>query len=263
MATTFIAAAGGNAAGAGTTLDCSGSLNVAAGDALVAWVCNETGTSTYAVAKSAGSPANSFTFDAGDAIANNVFGSLGYLLNASADATATFRATWGTSRDIRRIIVMQFRPTAGSTVTKDTSAKGTGLGTASSSGNITTTGTDEIVCGGSDLFNSGATTLEKINAVAADGVSRQSAASIWYRILTGTFAAAPAICTQAISDSWICGVIALKITAGGGGTRGLFRVPPLSGTGIGGSFFADPLAAPMQMVRRDRIFVPAWLKAAA
>lgn len=231
MATTFIGAAGATNDAGGTTLDCSGSLNVAAGDSLIAWVCNETGSSTYAVAKNSGSPANSFTFDAGDAIANNVFGSLGYLLSASADATATFRATWGTSRDIRRIIVMQFRPTAGGTVTKDTSAKGTGLGTASSSGNITTAGTDEIVCGGSDLFNAGATTLEKINAIAADGVSRQSAASLWYRILTATFSTAPAICTQAISDSWICGVIALKITSGGATADNSAQFVSIDGSG--------------------------------
>lgn len=51
--------------------------------------------------------------------------------------------------------------------------------------------------------------------------------------------------------------------ATGGGSRGLFRTPPMSGLGGGGSFFRDPLAAPMQMVRRDRIFVPAWLGEAA
>ena len=45
-------------------------------------------------------------------------------------------------------------------------------------------------------------------------------------------------------------------SSGGGGGRGLFRTPPTTGVGIGGSFFVDPLQAREQMVRRDRIFVP-------
>lgn len=58
-------------------------------------------------------------------------------------------------------------------------------------------------------------------------------------------------------------LIALAPDGGGGGGRGLFRTPPMNGMGVGGSFFRDPLAAPLQMVRRDRIFVPAWLGEAA
>jgi len=64
------------------------------------------------------------------------------------------------------------------------------------------------------------------------------------------------------SDSF--GMVCLEVAAaGGGGARSLFRQPSMSGLGGGGSFFRDPLAAPMQMVRRDRIFVPAWLGEAA
>jgi hypothetical protein len=59
------------------------------------------------------------------------------------------------------------------------------------------------------------------------------------------------------------GGIEIKIAAGGGGARGLFMTPPVSGLGVGGSFFRDPLQAPAQMVKRDRIFIPAWLAAAA
>lgn len=58
------------------------------------------------------------------------------------------------------------------------------------------------------------------------------------------------------------GICCLEVAAASGGaTRGLFRAPSLSGTGIGGSFFRDPLQAPMQLVRRDRIFVPERLAA--
>lgn len=57
------------------------------------------------------------------------------------------------------------------------------------------------------------------------------------------------------------GVAIKQVSAGG--TRGLFRTPSMSGLGGGGSFFRDPLAAPMQMIRRDRIFVPDWIGDAA
>jgi hypothetical protein len=60
------------------------------------------------------------------------------------------------------------------------------------------------------------------------------------------------------------GMVCFEVAAAsGGGARGLFRTPAMNGLGGGGSFFRDPLAAPMQMVRRDRIFVPAWLGEAA
>lgn len=53
--------------------------------------------------------------------------------------------------------------------------------------------------------------------------------------------------------------IEIKASGGGGGSRGLFRPSSASGVGIGGSFFRDPLQASMRMVRRDQVFVPAWL----
>lgn len=59
------------------------------------------------------------------------------------------------------------------------------------------------------------------------------------------------------------GMVCLEVAAasGGGGARGLFMTPSLGGVGIGGSFFRDPLQGREQLVRRDRIFVPARLAA--
>lgn len=49
----------------------------------------------------------------------------------------------------------------------------------------------------------------------------------------------------------------LFVSQGGGSpSRGLFRTSPVSGVGIGGSFFRDPLQAREQMVKRNQIFVP-------
>lgn len=210
MSWTFIGSAGNLNDASGTTLDCTTSLNVAAGDLLVCWVSNETSLTTYTVQKDSGSPANSFTFDAGDTISNNVFGQMGYVLSASADSSATFRATWGAARDFRIFIVGQWRPTGGATVTKDTSTDNTGTSSTATSGNITTTGTDEVVIGYSNLFSSGATSAETINGVSRDGVIRQDQASMWYRILSATFSGGGAQATQGASDSWICGIVGFK-----------------------------------------------------
>lgn len=221
MGFSYVASAKVEVDASGTTADMESSLNVAAGDLLVAWVANEDGTSTLAIAKNSGSPANAFTFDAGDYLSASVYGSLGYLLSASADATATFRVTWGTARGVRRALIMQFRPDTGDVVTKDTSAGGTGSDNTAESGDITTTGTDAVVVAGAELFNGGNTSSEQINEVAADGVLRTETggsyvvgSSIWYRILTNTFTGGHAQCVFESYDSWICGVAAFKAVPG-------------------------------------------------
>jgi hypothetical protein len=236
VAFTFIASAGGTNDASGTTLDCSGSLNVADGDVLVAWCKYEgAGAATMAVAKSTGSPANTFTFNATDRkdhSNNDLSGGFGYLLSAAADATATFRLTLGAARVYRRLIVMQFRPDAGETVTRDTGNSAQGSATTVASGAITTTGTDEIVCGGYGEYLAATTTSELVNAGAAiePAASPQgSYTSCWYRILTATFVAGQATASFVGGGEWVCAAIALKSEAAVGG-RTTFNAHP---TGLG------------------------------
>lgn len=219
MAFTFIACASGSNDAAATTLDTATSLNVAVGDLLICWCANESGSTTRAVAKSTGSPANTFTFDAGDTVNHTdavLSAAFGYVLSAAADATATFRLTT-TSKDFRRLLVMQFRPDAGATVTKDTSnhsATNAG-GFTANSGVITTTGTDEVVVGsmaeddGSDITN------EQINTVAStepvgSPVPGPGGAAVNYRILTATFAGGAMTGDKSSGGNYISGIIAFK-----------------------------------------------------
>jgi hypothetical protein len=245
MAWTFIASASGVADASGTTVDCSASLNVAAGDLLVGFLCNEGTVNTYAIAATTGA-ADSFTFDAGDKIGNatSVIGSFGYVLSAAANATATFRGTYGVAQTNKTILVMQFRPTAGATVTKDGSngnLNGSG-GTAIASGNITTTGTDEVALGASDLFNNGTTSAEQINSVTADGVLRQTRASIWYRIVTATFTG-QATGTYSVSDQILSAIIAFKAVAAVAAADALIPTAPRSI--LGAPWTGDPLSSPL------------------
>ena len=170
MSFTFIAAVSGGNDAAGTTLDTSSSLNVAAGDTLAAWCGHEGANGTFAVAKTTGG--NDFTFDAEDEENHSngdLNGSWGYLLSAAADATFTGRFT-SSSREFRRIIILQFRPDSGDTVSKDGSAAGQGTSTAANSGNFTTAGTDGMACGGYKEYTSATTSSELINGGAATPV---------------------------------------------------------------------------------------------
>lgn len=218
MAFQFITSVGNSNGDSGTTLDMGASLNLAAGDVLVIWVKWEGAATTVSVAKSTGSPANTFTFDAGDMTNhsnNDLHGILGYLLAASADASATMRVTWALTRPHRRGIIMQFRPDSLETVTKDASNIGSGTSAAPQSGVITTTGTDEIAVGGYGEYSASTTSSELINGAAATEptASPQNISSAWYSILTATFTGGRASATIVGNEDWICNVIALKSVA--------------------------------------------------
>lgn len=222
MACSFIAATGNTSDAGVSTLDASGALNVAAGDVLVVWAKHEGANTTFAMAKDAGSPANTFTFDAGDEVNHSngdLNGAMGYLLSAAADASATFRLTLGASRAFTRFVLMQFRPDSGDTVTKDTSNTGQGTSLTPTSGAITTTGTDEIVVGGYGEYDNVTTASETINGVAATEPtgSPQAVTSAWYRLLSATFTGGTAAANIGVSRDWICNVLALKAEAAGGG----------------------------------------------
>jgi len=221
MAWSLIASAENDADAAGTTLDTLSSLNVAAGDLLVAWCKYEGANGTFAVAKDSGSPANTFTFDAGDEVNNgngDLNASFGYVLSAAADATATFRFTTE-SRSFRGVIIYQFRPDAGETVTKDASNVGSGFGIGTvASGTIDTSGTDEVVFGGYAQYTGQTLSNREINNVAADGFEDNGSTdhSVWYRILSATFSGGTAEVTQDVTQAWICNVIAFKSEAASG-----------------------------------------------
>lgn len=232
MAFTFIACVGGNDDASGTTLDCSATLNVAAGDLLIAHCEHDGTTTTFAVAKDSGSPANAFTFDAVNQIEasfNDLEIAQGYVLSAAADATATFRLTVGAARTFRRVLVLQFRPSAGDTVTKDGDGnKAQGNSTAPNSGNFSTTGTDEVVVGGYGDYSAQNTSSEQINSVAAiePTGSPQSFTSVWYRILTATFTGGAASATLGGAGDWLCGGIAFKATGGAAAPNVPVPMPP-------------------------------------
>lgn len=121
-------------------------------------------------------------------------------------------------------------------------------------GMITTENTGDVLTAGTGFTLR--TQYADANMGIKVGVEDMDVTSTGAQTATGTWP------TGNRRESAIC--VTYKAAAGGGGSRGLFQPPPLTGVGQGGSgYFSNPLAAPIQMVRRDRIFVPARLKVAA
>ncbi len=223
MAFTFIAwASNASDSTSATTIDTTTALNVAAGDLLITWAKHEGAPTTVAIADSVSG--NSHTLDAGDKV-NHTNGDLsatfGYVLSATADASFTGRATFGAARPFRSIIVAQFRPDSGETVTKDTSATGQGNGTAVQSGTYTTSGTDVVAMGGYGEYVAATSSSHQINGVAADAVRKTDVThgnnftAAWYRILSSTFTNGRSTCTAGSSGDWIGNGIAFKSVASG------------------------------------------------
>lgn len=88
-------------------------------------------------------------------------------------------------------------------------------GTATSSGNITTTGTDELVFGAAYGENATAYTAQAINGSAATGTLGAGVSTLYYLAFGSTFTGA-ATATANASGRWVSNAIAFKITGGGG-----------------------------------------------
>ena len=219
MAYTFAASATGGSTGGGKTVATSSTLNIVAGDLIVAfaeWKIGASGGLTIAGAT------NSLTVGTELNEAGNLFLRSGVELIAVADAAETFTATLTNSQYDRSIIVLQFHAT-GTTTADQAEASGTGWDTAPITGNITTTGTDEVVA--SAILHDGAayTTVEQIGDTAADGVVDitvdSNYRSAWYRILTGTAAGIHSQATLGATTDWLIDLLSFKATAAAGGTN--------------------------------------------
>jgi hypothetical protein len=223
MAFTFIAGVAGYNDATGTSLACASTLNVAAGDLIVAFPSWEDGTGGTLGCSDSGSNVCTMTAELGSSSSLAYF-AFGYKISASANATATFVFTNATTRPARSIIVLQFRPDAGETVSLDPSTSNpstaAGSGQALQSGDMTTAGTDTVVIGAGKHYNYGTWSSEQIGDTAADGRVQSNRPEVltetWYRILTGGMSAGHAqVSTTSTSNEWVCGVIAFKAVSGG------------------------------------------------
>ena len=212
---TFVASASGAADSSGATVATSSTLNVASGDLLIALMTYEDGDGAETVSITDGG-SNSLTFTTGDEVrfpsSNTANAFPLFKTSASANATATFTATISASRPYKRIVVMQYRPGGGETVSKDISGtrENSGNGTSITSGSFSTTGTDGVVCGMTGVYTSGTHSSSTIGGVSADQTKTQNGAFVWCRIVTAGLTTQTAATTYTGSNDWVATAIAFK-----------------------------------------------------
>ncbi len=201
---TFARSAGASANGNGTTLSVQ-LTNVKAGSLLVAFVKWE-GTASSTVTLSDGT--SPFTADGVNSAANNdLHGRFFYRPASTASGTVTYTATWSAARRFRRILIYEYSYSGG-TVAFDGSNRATATSGSLTSGNITTTGSDEVVFGAYGEYSSSTTTGERIGGVLADQAVRSGFASMWSKRFTAPFTGAATATGN--SSTWIGNVIAFK-----------------------------------------------------
>lgn len=131
----------------------SSTLNIASGDVLVAWV----GYEDDRVSNCTITDGASNTFEVEQETANEdngPRGRFGVILNAIANSSATFTVTVGTA-PYCGLIILQFRPDAGETVSVDVKDEEIGKwGSVLTGGVISTSGIDEIVVAGAKNYYS-------------------------------------------------------------------------------------------------------------
>jgi hypothetical protein len=184
-------------------------LNVAAGDLIVAYLFNLTDP---AGSFSCTSASDALTMGATYSIVGGLFGAWGYKIGATADAAAVFEPYVGTINGFNMVIA-QWRPSAA--VTFDGIGTGAGANnTTITSGNLVTTGTDELVIAGVGTYDAGLSYSNcLINGQASTLWSAtQNRANFFYNTQTGTIAA-----SGTITSGWHqCQLIGFKIGAATG-----------------------------------------------
>lgn len=224
MAWAFVASTYGtySAGGAGsTTHDAVATLDIEVGDLLVATGrYYAPGETTINFAEDGGN--NSFTMIG---LLSNGLRRMdtGYVIVSQANDAATIRMTLSVGEQYRSFVVMQFRPDSGDTVSYEAGpGDATDTGTALATGQISTTGTDElvVVCcqeGGGALSN-----LE-VGGGAADGSQGGDALATaysaeWYEIFTSAQTDIIGEATIGSSQGWCARILAFKSTAPSGGS---------------------------------------------
>ena len=202
----LIAAVASSGNNSGTSLSATSSLNVLAGDLLVA-VCSSQSATTMTIDD--GNGGNTFKILAQSSVSGSIYQNLGYVLSATANSAMTPVLHSSSSATNIDFIIMQFRPTV--TVTFDAGpSAATGSSASAQSGNITTTGTTELVIGGSSSFGGAAAySNQTIAGIAAAGFFNSSYASLWYSTFSTAQTGIDATATSA-NAAWCADIMAFK-----------------------------------------------------
>ena len=217
MAFQYVGGASGVVSGSGTEVSCSGALDIAAGDLLVA-VAKWDGVSTTVGIADGSDSSNAFTMLDVVQVSTDMCSAMGYKIAATLKNASTLKMTLGAARAHALVAVMQFRPDAGDTVTLEAS------GTANdnyvvdehtvSSDQISPVGDDLCVVGGVGNYLR-ALSAQSIGDAGATGIIEHDNGygSIWYTLFTASQTGIDADVTLANTDRSIINILAFKSSA--------------------------------------------------
>lgn len=199
MAWTYVAQVEGGSYGDTNAMTADSTLHVEVGDVLIGvlgWRCASATTDGMDI----GSGVDNFTMLAQSADDQDDYLSLGYVVVGTHNETATVRGTFSTAAGIVCLLVMQFRPDAGETITlaAGPSPATAASGTNPTSGNISPAGSDLLAWGGIRLRNEGSFSEHQIATTAADGYRNHAGlayCAIWYKLFTANQTGIAAECT--------------------------------------------------------------------
>jgi hypothetical protein len=214
MALTYRTESGTEESGSSTTVAVT-QTSVVAGSLKIAWVKHEGGTGSITLSDGT----SAFTGDTYQGHSNtDLGGQFFYLLSSVASGSVTYTATFNSARTFRSIMVWEY--TYSGTASFDTSNRAQSSSSAAvASGNITTTGTDEVVIGSYGEYSARTISSAQINGVAADHTHQFTTINFtasWDRVVSSTFTG-EATGTITGAEAWLGHIIAIKVTAGGGG----------------------------------------------
>lgn len=225
MSWTFIDSDGAFDTASGTTV-ASPALTVAAGDLVVVAVKFEGATTTVSVSDGTSS-LTEWSKGVTGTSSGEPFLDVFYILASVANGSVTYTATLGAARAFKDIVVMVYRPSAAASLDGIANVGSGTTGTAATSGNLTTSGSDGVAFGCYAEYGS-YLTAATINSIAQDHFIDASAGTVINHdpgtsksaMFANTYAAGftgGAAATLSASERWVLGVIAFTIGGGGGG----------------------------------------------
>lgn len=195
-----------NGASGVTSLGCS-LTGVTAGSLIVVYGKHENGSSVTMTASDGTSTLNNddpIQCDPGGVTCGRFF----YLLSANS-GNKTYTVTYGTTVDFARVACMEY--TYVGTASYDASNRANGTDTTLESGNITTTGTDEVVFAAYGENSVATLTSPQINGASAHHITNLDyLTAMWSSTFTATFTG-QATATN-VGSNWTGHIIAFKAT---------------------------------------------------
>jgi len=215
----YIGVATGHTTSYGDTLDTSTTLDILAGDVVVAYVSGffAAGNDVATIAEDDAS--NGLTVLSASNDGWKVQG--GYSISASVSTGATFRAVLDRAHGNEwELVVLQFRPGAGETVSfgSGPASANSGWGSNPTSANLSTTSDDSLFVGAASNDRANLTS-HQIAGASTDGVIQS--ANFAFDIARTVFSSSQTSINYSTSSSlgiWAAQLICLDITVTGGGT---------------------------------------------